>query len=249
MIYPWKLNYWQTGEWQVVNERLKDMEKAHVRYNPRRVDLFRSLSALPLSSVRVAIIGQDPYPQSQYATGQAFSIPRDIETTSFPPTLNTILKEYCSDLHYPLPLCGDLSEWGRRGVLLWNAVPSCRAGESLSHDWDEYSFLTKEIITKLSDKGGVVFAFLGSVARRYVSDVDPTKNAVVVTSHPSPRGQLHSKVPFTGSRLFSTINDKLADLGQTTIDWRLPDAKGDPAPSERGAQRSGLVDPQATATR
>lgn len=226
MRYPWNLDYWKSGEWQVVNERLHDMERDNVQYNPKRADLFSSLVQLHIPDIHVAIIGQDPYPQAEFATGVAFSIPATVAQADYPPTLRTIFTEYQADLGYPLPLCGDLSAWSRQGVLLWNAVPSCRTGQSLSHDWDEYSFLTKEIIHKLSEKGSVVFAFLGTVARRFMDDVDPTKNSIIVTSHPSPRGSLNSKTPFTGSRIFSTINDRLADLGQGPIDWRLPDARG-----------------------
>lgn len=230
MIYPWKLKYWQSGEWQVVNERLKDMEKEHVRYNPIRPELFRSLQTIKPEGVRVVIVGQDPYPQSEYATGCAFSIPRDVEVSSYPRTLQTIFQEYTTDLHYPAPPNGDLSKWTDEGVLLWNAIPSTQAGKSLSHDWDEWSYLTTEIISLLSARGGIVFVFLGSVARRYLEGVDLTKNSVVVTSHPSPRGNINSRNPFLGSRIFTTINDKLVDLGSKPINWRLDDVRRDPNP-------------------
>lgn len=220
MIYPWKLNYWQSGEWQVVNERLKDLEKSGIAYNPKRSVLFDSLRVLPAGDVRVCIIGQDPYPDPRYATGLAFSIPNG--ERNFPPTLKTIFNEYCSDLGYPVPGNGDLSRWSAQGVLLWNAIPTCRAGLSLSHDWTEYSWLTSEVVRKLSDRG-VVFAFLGGVAKRFLENVDLTKNEVILTSHPSPRGSRFSKNPFEGSRLFSTINDKLNSQGLEPIDWRLDD--------------------------
>lgn len=241
MRYPWNLDYWKSGEWQVVNERLHDMERDNVRFNPNRSNLFNSLRNIHPDSVRVVMVGQDPYPQAEYATGVAFSIrapsqsatepegnPSEQARTScsagrFPPTLQAILKEYSEDTGFPLPLSGDLSAWGRQGVLLWNAIPSCRTGESLSHDWDEYSFLTKEIITKLSDKGGVVFAFLGTVARRYVPHVDTERNSVIVSSHPSPRGSRNSRTPFVGSRIFSSINRELVNMGQPPIDWELKD--------------------------
>src|SRR5882724_252094 len=231
MSYLWKLKYWTTGEWQVINERLHDMEKAHEVYNPKRPLLFKSLQLLKPDAVKVVIVGQDPYPQSRYASGLAFSIPGEIEASDYPPTLATIFKEYSSDLHYRIPTSGDLSKWSREGVLLWNAIPSTRKGASLAHDWDEWSYLTREIITKLSAQGGIVFAFLGAVAKRYISDVDLTKNSIVVTSHPSPRGSINSRNPFVGSRLFTTINDKLIDLGGQPIDWRLDDAKGKGNPS------------------
>lgn len=233
----WGLKYWDSGEYQVVDERLKAMEKINAKigsdgYNPGRKSLFKSLQIISPEEVRVAIIGQDPYPAPAFSTGIAFSIPklysgtntgaslRSILPKEFPLTLRCFLKEYNTDLGYDLPDNGDLSQWSARGVFLWNAIPSCASGRSLSHDWTEYSYLTKEIVQRLS-KRGIVFAFLGQVARRFLGDVDLSNNEVIVTSHPSPRGNLNSKSPFIGSRLFSTINDKLVSNGQQPIDWKL----------------------------
>jgi uracil-DNA glycosylase len=226
MIYPWKLDFWQSGEWQVINERLKGFDKAGVVYNPKRAALFRALSLTSLEQTKVVVLGQDPYPDPKFATGLSFSIPRGIGQDSFPPTLRTLFKEYCSDLHYSFPSHGDLTIWATQGVLLWNAIPSCRAGKSLSHDWpgNEWCFLTKEIIERCSRKG-IVFALLGTVAKRYLEFIDLSNNEVIFTSHPSPRGSRNSRTPFEGSRLFSTINDKLHSQGLTAIDWRLDDVQ------------------------
>lgn len=226
-IKGWPLRYFETGEWQVVDERLKGLEKLpntnNGGFNPRRAQLFEALRATPLAETKVAIIGQDPYPGSGHATGIAFSVPSTLDSEHYPVTLRTILDEYKSDLGYSMPSSGDLSSWCKRGVLLWNAIPSCRPGAPLSHDWPggEWGLLTTEIVTLLS-KQGITFALLGQVARRYLPLIGLTNNNVITTSHPSPRGSMNSKSPFRGSRLFSTINAKLVDNGQTMIDWKLP---------------------------
>src|SRR5882672_37491 len=103
MIYPWKLKYWQSGEWQVVNERLKDLEKAKISWNPGRSELFRSLRESHPGAIKVCLVGQDPYPDKRYATGLAFSIPEGIPQGEYPPTLRTIFAEYSSDLRLPSP--------------------------------------------------------------------------------------------------------------------------------------------------
>lgn len=220
-IKGWDLDFFNSGEWQVIDERLKDLEKIHRPvsdgYNPGRKMLFEALRSTPYEEVRVAIIGQDPYPDSRLATGLAFGVP---EGQQFPPTLRTIFKEYERDLHYPCPSSGDLKGWANNGVLLWNAVPSCGTGKSLSHDWTEWDYLTREIVTKLAKKG-IVYALLGQVARRYSNLINCTNNRVVLTSHPSPRGSLSSRTPFNSSRLFSTINAHLNDLALEPIEWRL----------------------------
>ena len=235
MRYPWNLDYWNSGEWQVVNERLHDMEKKGDQYNPGRSNLFASLRSCSLTSVRCVLVGQDPYPQSRYATGLAFSIPRHIGRSGFPPTLRELLSEYSRDLGYGIPSHGDLSSWAEQGVLLWNTIPSCSDGRSLSHDWEEYRYLNREVFSKVSQRG-VVFALLGGIARRD-ADAISSNSRIITTSHPSPRGSANSRTPFNGSRLFSTINLHLNELALEPIDWRLdaPSSQSDvPSPTVVG---------------
>lgn len=217
---PWpELEYWNIGEWDVVQERLEDTTRRGLVYCPGKGQLFRALRATSLASTKVAFIGQDPFPNPMHATGLAFSIPPESKT--FPPTLLNLLSEYGNDLGYPVPLNGDLSAWASRGVLLWNAIPSCEAFKSASHRWVEWELLTEEICQKLSDKGGVPFVLFGSIAHHFAKVIDTKKNKVILVSHPSPRATLHSKYPFTGSRIFSSVNGYLCDLGKEPIDWRL----------------------------
>lgn len=226
MTYPWSdLNFWNSGEFQVCRERIDDDIRNGHGVVPSKASMFRALSATPLRETKVVILGQDPYPNAGHATGLAFSIPPELGPGDFPPTLRAIFAEYSRDLGYPSPAHGDLTKWAEEGVLLWNTIPSCRAGKSLSHDWPDgcWDFLTREIIRRCDDQG-VVFAFLGAIAKRHLHEVKASP--VIQTSHPSPRGSLNSKTPFVGSRLFSTINAKLVEIGHTPVDWRLDDNPG-----------------------
>lgn len=216
-MIPWpELTYWQSGEWQVVEERLHDLEKQGKVYNPAKKNLFKALKLVPLEDVKVLVIGQDPYPEHRHATGVAFHT----EEKDLPPTLQIIFKEYVDDLHLPYPPSGDLTKWCKQGVLLWNAIPSCLANHSMSHDWPEWEQLTGEIIQKVSVRGRVLTA-LGSVAREVANRYVHENSLLMYLSHPSPRGNRQSKSPFSGARMFSTINTHLCELGLEPIDWRL----------------------------
>lgn len=217
------MDYWQSGEWQVVEERLDDADKAGKLYNPSREFLFAALDATPFDRVKVAFIGQDPYPDRNMACGLAFSVPNGTIPTghALPPTLDNMFKELVNDLHYPFPTRTDLLPWAHRGVLLWNAIPSCGWRDSMSHDWYEYVPLTSEIIRRLSDKGKIVFVFMGGVARRYAHIVDTNKNTSIEVSHPIPRASIRSATPFTGSRIYSSVNDHLSKYKVEPIDWKL----------------------------
>lgn len=211
----WKeLRFWDFGEWDVIKEQLRDSSP----YCPARKDIFKAMDLLPMDEVKVAIFGQDPYPDVKYATGVAFDIPENL--TEFPMTLGNIFSEYSSDLKYDYPKNGSLLPWVKQGVFLWNVLPTCEQGKPLSHNWTEYHMLTQEIVEKLSERE-IVFAFLGGLARDFAKYVDESKSFVIETSHPSPRGNLNSKVPFLGSRIFSRINDYLIQLKKGPIDWKL----------------------------
>lgn len=224
-----ELSYWKSEDWSRVQRRLHELDMAEVRYCPEYSGLFKAFTATPFDTVRVAVIGQDPYPDPTYATGLAFSIPPDC--SGYPPTLETIFKEYENDLHYPRPSTGDLTPWASDGVFLWNALPSCQAWKSRSHDWPEWDSLTKEVLASLVAKVTIPIVLLGAKAREYESYISLYAGSKSISSiklislvHPSPRASLRAKTEakFIGSRLFSRINDSLCSLGKPKINWRLP---------------------------
>lgn len=240
MIDTWDdMTFWRSGEWQVVEEHLNDLDIAGVTYNPNREDLFRALDETPFNKVKVMFIGQDPYPCHEHSMGLAFSVPKHIKV--LPDTLKIILDEYENDLHYERPMTGDLHDWAHEGVLLWNSVPSCLSDHSLSHDWPEWKLLTEEIIFNLREKG-VVFVFVGSHARKFHKHVKDWNNCRCFhTDHPSPRSLMSGRNPFKGSRIFSSVNALLGEIGIEPVDWKLP-CKPKRTTSLRGKrrQRNGL---------
>lgn len=233
--YPWGLDFWKSGEWQVIQERLRDLDRKQVKWNPARADMFRALQLLKPEDVKVVIFGQDPYPGRKFCTGLAFSIPEDCDM--FPQTLVTIFDEYEADLGYPTPTTGSLLPWVEQGVLLWNVYPTCTDKSSLSHHWDEYKYLTWAILDKLSEQSCVI-ATLGTQARDVLRPQDYETFEIFSVSHPSPRAGAKAKVPFSavwgkdasgkpfkvheGCRFFTTINSKLVSQNLKPINWRLP---------------------------
>lgn len=218
-INYWGLNWWKSGEWQVVQERLRDLDRMKIRWNPDRKIMFRALRDTKPEDVRVVVLGQDPYPKGKYCTGHAFSIPEECDF--YPPTLVNILTEYQEDLGYPEPSNGSLLPWVSQGVLLWNVYPTCSESASLSHHWEEYKYLTWEVLDKLSEQSCVIVT-LGGQARQILRPQDFETFEVLSYSHPSPLGKSKGRAPFEGSRMFSSINSKLLELKLKPIDWKLP---------------------------
>ncbi len=224
-IDTWEdLDFWRSKEWEDVQFKLDNLESFRTFYNPLRHLLFNAFDLSPFQSTKVAIIGQDPYPNPQYATGLAFSTPKDCINRPeypFPPTLINIFKELRNDLHYDMPKSGNLEPWAEQGVLLWNAIPTCLQFLSLSHlHWQQWRSLTVEIISRLNKKG-ICFVLCGSIARELKEFVDERYSDLIEVSHPSPRGFCAGEHPFSGSRIFSRVNAFLSRDKLEPIDWKL----------------------------
>jgi uracil-DNA glycosylase len=234
---------WFQGKGRLdVLDRLDWHEDNGLPYTPHRADLFRALHLCPYHACRVVFVLQNPYPNPKYATGVALSASKWLpivgtpEHCGIPQSLRTIYAEYSSDLGLPTPEHGCLEQWCARGVLLWNAVLTTeitrgKLGQWEHRDhshWPEYADLTEEIITALSNKGGIVFVFFGAKAKKfaqYVKTEDKRwwrRNTCMFFVHPSPLARHSTNNPIIGSRMFSTINDHLVKRHrQEPIDWRI----------------------------
>ena len=67
---------------------------------PSRENVFAAFR-YPVDSIKVVIIGQDPYPNARHATGLAFSVPADVR--SLPASLRNIFRELHTDQGTLLP--------------------------------------------------------------------------------------------------------------------------------------------------
>lgn len=170
----------------------------------------------PLDSVRVLIVGQDPYPTPGHPIGLSFAVAPDVRPV--PRSLANIYTELQADLGVPAPSSGDLTPWAERGVLLLNRVLTVRPGASASHRGKGWEQVTDCAIDALVARGGPLVAILwGRDARSLKARLHGIP--CVESAHPSP---LSAHSGFFGSRPFSTTNDLLVRQGAEPLDWRLP---------------------------
>ncbi len=170
----------------------------------------------PLDSVRVLIVGQDPYPTPGHATGLSFSVAPDVRP--IPKSLVNIYAELQQDLDVPAPSTGDLTPWADRGVLLLNRVLTVRPGAPASHRGRGWEEVTGRAIEALAERGGPLVAILWG---RHARDLAPHLPGIpcIESAHPSP---LSARSGFFGSRPFSRANALLEQAGAEPLDWRLP---------------------------
>lgn len=181
---------------------------------PSEKEIFNAFDHCPIDSVKVVILGQDPYHGAGQAHGLSFSVKPGVP---FPPSLLNIFKEIEADLGKSLPPNGDLTRWADQGVFLLNATLTVRAHQAGSHQkkgWEEF---TDEVIRIISDKRkNVVFLLWGAYAQKKSSLIDSNKHLILTAPHPSP---LSSYRGFFGCKHFSKTNEYFFANGMTPIDW------------------------------
>jgi len=190
-------------------------------YLPAKDHVWTALALTPLASVKVVILGQDPYPTPGNAHGLAFSVLPDVRP--LPASLKNIYKELVSDVGFVAPSHGHLETWAKQGVLLLNTVLTVEAGAPQSHSKIGWEEITDQLIRSVAaQKEGVVFVLWGKSAQAKKSLLSlflgKNKHRVLESAHPSP---LSANKGFFGSHPFSTVNQWLVELGKEPVTWQL----------------------------
>jgi uracil-DNA glycosylase len=182
---------------------------------PSKSTIFQALNLCPINTIKVVIIGQDPYPTKGHAHGLCFSVERNIKP--FPKSLINIFKEIENDLNVTFPENGNLERWAEQGVLLLNSVLTVEEGKADSHSKKGWEKFTDAIIQKLNEQTeGVVYLLWGSKAQEKAHKVNTEKNLVLKSVHPSP---LSSYRGFFGCKHFSQSNEYLIKMNKEPIIW------------------------------
>lgn len=212
------------GDWSKVidlnevDRIMKKLSTSHYVICPKLNDVFKSFLKCPFSSLRVVIIGQDPYPQKGVATGIAFANSSNTPESQYSPSLE-VLKE--SVIDYTIPhrrvIFGpDLEKWEAQGVLLLNSALSCEVGRVGSHTLLWRPFI-KSLLTNLSMyHTGLVYVLMGTQAQTQEPYINKRFNHVIRIRHPSWYARQRQRMP---SNIWQEINSILISQNGYGIEW------------------------------
>lgn len=181
---------------------------------PAGRNIFRAFDKCPFETLKVVVIGQDPYHGVGQANGLCFSVNDGVP---FPPSLQNIFQEIRDDVGTPVPSSGNLDRWAEQGVLLLNSVLTVRAHQAASHagrGWEQFTDAVVRIIAERKQE--LVYMLWGSYAQRKGQMADPSRNLILKSVHPSPLSVYRG---FFGCRHFSQANAYLESVGKSPIVW------------------------------
>ncbi|WP_054020312.1 uracil-DNA glycosylase [Piscinibacter sakaiensis] len=206
-----------TAVGQALQARVDARRTAGARIYPPQP--LRALALTPLASVRVVILGQDPYHGPGQAEGLAFSVPDGVRP---PPSLANIFQELKRDLGQPLPASGSLVRWARQGVLLLNTSLTVEEGQAASHARWGWEVLADALVDAVvRQPAPVAFLLWGQHAQARAARVPAGgPHRVWQANHPSPLAARRPPVPFIGCGHFGEVRGFLAAAGRP-IDWTL----------------------------
>lgn len=185
---------------------------------PDKSNLYRAFELCSLETLKVVILGQDPYHNEGQANGLAFSVNKGVK---LPPSLRNIFLEIKNEFnvdHSQDEGYSELLSWTQQGVLLLNdalTVKKHEANSCADWGWKNFSQHALEFINE--HKQNVVFVGFGTHGKKTLEKLHLKNNNIVLTAvHPSP---LSAYRGFFNSQIFKKINDYLTATHQKEINW------------------------------
>ena len=214
--------FWQGDVGRGLQARIESrLAQGAVIYPPNPL---RALALTPLESVRVLILGQDPYHGPGQAHGLAFSVSPGVRV---PPSLRNIFKELQRDLGQLVPAHGCLESWATRGVLLLNTCLTVEEGQAASHAGWGWEVLTDALVEAVASTAPACAHLLwGAHAQSKALRIEACANLqgrealLLQSNHPSPLSATRGPQPFLGNGHFSASRDWLSARGRA-LDWAL----------------------------
>ncbi|AZG68499.1 uracil-DNA glycosylase [Mycoplasma struthionis] len=181
---------------------------------PKKENIFNAFKNFNFETLKVIIIGQDPYPNIEDAHGLAFSSLNKKTPASLKNIFKVIKQDY-KDVDFKT---NNLENWKNQGVLLLNMILSTEIGFSLKHKNKGWETFNINLLNKLNTEySNIIYVILGNQAKKFVSKLINLNNQIILeTSHPSP---LSCNKGFLDSRIFYLVNEELKKLNKEIIKW------------------------------
>lgn len=193
------------GDWMKVidkQELIKVVNKLKTMSNftPTFPLVFKAFELCKYNDLKVVMLGLDPYPQKNVATGILFGNNKDVSEEDLSPSLK-IVKEAVIDFEIPhnsIIFDQTLESWAKQGILMINSALTVEIGKVGSHSMLWRMFIAKLIKNISETNTGIIYILFGEQARTFKPYIGKN-NIVLEEKHPSYYARTNSRMP---SRIF-----------------------------------------------
>jgi uracil-DNA glycosylase len=202
-------------DFRSILDKLLNEARQGKRFTPMVKHLFRAFEECPYDSLKVIMIGQDPYPYPGVADGIAFSCGL---TGKAEASLRYILKEVKDTVQQPdYSDDPDLARWSKQGVLVINTAFTTTIGKVGQHYdmWQPFLAFLFDILT--FQKPGMIYVFMGKKAQEWADSI-PDNNYKIFTTHPASAAHRDQQTWDSGN-MFNKVNEHLTKNNDKPITW------------------------------
>lgn len=211
------------GDWLQIlpNKEMMDIIKKLIPIKnqicPDFKNIFKAFHKCPYRTLRLIILGQDPYSQRNTATGLAFANFNSTPEEQLSPSLQ-VIKE--SVINYEVPhnliiFASELEEWAEQGVLLLNTALTCEIDKPGSHSLLWRPFICQLIKQICSYNPGLIWLLLGNSAQSFEPYINNSQY-IIKAKHPAYYYRNQEKMPY---HIWSDINKILVGLNGYGINF------------------------------
>lgn len=184
---------------------------------PKYQNIFKAFELCPYNKLGIVLVGQDPFPQKDVATGILFGNSKNTPEENLSPSLQ-VIKESVINFEVPhnfITFDPSLESWAKQGILMLNSALTCEIGKPGSHANLWRPFMV-ELFKNLSRYNyGLIYALFGNQARTFKPYINAQYNEIIEIQHPAYFARTHKPMP----HIFDAIDSLYKKRYGTTIEW------------------------------
>lgn len=185
---------------------------------PSISDIFKAFTLCHYEDLKVVMIGQNPYPQKNVATGILFGNKMEVDEDDLSPSLK-IVKEAAVNFETPhnnIIFDQTLESWVNQGILMINSALTVEMNKVGSHTMLWRPFITK-LLKNLSEwNSGIIYVLFGEQARTFKPYINSRFNIILEEKHPAYYARIEKRMPST---VFENISKITKDKYGEPIKW------------------------------
>lgn len=185
---------------------------------PKQIDVFNAFKYCNYYDLKVVMVGYDPYPQKDVATGLLFANKEDTPEDELSPSLSIIKDCVLNDV---IPYGGyefdnSLKSWAKQGVLLINSALTVKKDTVGSHTLLWRPFMVSLFKNLSLSDSGIIYVLFGNQAQTLEPYINKKFNYIIKEKHPAYYSRNKTNMP---SDVFKKIDEICNKLYGEKIQW------------------------------